>query len=81
MTHCYTKHVECPDISCSECTIGDLKSICCICGCEVNLREVCLVEDTGQPICNNCADFIPEDEEFYTQDQLSTMWHGMGRSE
>jgi len=21
MTHCYTKHVECPDISCSECTV------------------------------------------------------------
>ena len=21
MAHCYTKHVECPDISCSECSI------------------------------------------------------------
>jgi len=21
MAHCYTKHVECPDISCSECNI------------------------------------------------------------
>ena len=21
MSHCYTKHVECPDISCSECNI------------------------------------------------------------
>jgi len=21
MAHCYTKHVECPDISCSECDI------------------------------------------------------------
>ena len=31
-----------------------LKSICCECGCEVDLKEVCLTEDDGMPICNKC---------------------------
>jgi len=31
-----------------------LESYCCKCGCEVDLREVCLIEDTGEPICDIC---------------------------
>jgi len=56
----------------------ELISKCCVCGCDVNLKEVCLTEETGEPICNLCD---CENGEYYTQDQLSAMWHGMGRSE
>ena len=31
-----------------------LKSICCECGCEVDLKEVCLTEISGEPICDKC---------------------------
>jgi len=30
-----------------------LKSICCECGCEVDLKEVYLTEE-GEPICDKC---------------------------
>ena len=31
-----------------------LKSICCECGCEVDLSKAYLTEDTGEPICDKC---------------------------
>ena len=48
MAHCYTKHIECPDISCSECTIK-LKMICKYCGTE--MRHTPSIEVFT---CNNC---------------------------
>ena len=51
-----------------------LKSACCVCGCEVILKDVCLTEDTWEPICNSCFDYIPE-EDIYPKDEQSEMWN------
>ena len=29
-------------------------TICCICGCKIDLKEVYLPENTGEPICDKC---------------------------
>lgn len=31
-------------------------SVCCICGRKIDLDEVCLTEDTGEPICDKCKE-------------------------
>jgi len=45
---------NCEEINSNKAVNKSLKSICCECGCEVDLKEVCLTEDTGEPICNSC---------------------------
>jgi len=39
-----------------QATKEKIMTLCCICGCKIDLAEVRLTEDTGEPICDNCHD-------------------------
>jgi len=48
------------------------KSKCCKCGCEVILKNVCLTEDTGEPICDDCKS---NDEECIgSENRMADIW-------
>lgn len=50
MAHCYSKHVECPDISCSECTIkpNNERITCSECG-----SNILKINSKKHPLNNN----------------------------